>query len=190
MAKRSSKKKQPAPPDASVGAMTIMEEATGAKEPYLQERLMNLVYDTLWTPDGLSDDERLARAASAISLLQDIKPSGAIESMLATQMVATHHAAMECFRRAIVRGQTVEGRDQNLKHAAKLLAIYSRQIEVLDKHRGKSQQKMTVEHVHVAAGGQAQARVRQRRPILAASGHTPSPTMIPSGHWVTKYHTW
>ncbi len=127
--------------------MKIMEEATGANEPHLQE--------TLWTPDGLSDEERLARAASAISLLQDIKPSGAIESMLATQMVATHHAAMDCFRRAIIRGQTVEGRDQNLKHAEKLLSIYSRQIEVLDKHRGKGQQKVTVEHVHVEAGGQA-----------------------------------
>ena len=135
--------------------MKIMEEATGAKEPHLQERLMNLVYETLWTPNGLSDDERLARAGSAISLLQDIKPSGAIESMLATQMVATHHAAMDCLRRAIISGQTVEGRDQNLKHATKLLAIYSRQIEVLDKHRGKGQQKMTVEHVHIAAGGQA-----------------------------------
>ncbi len=135
--------------------MTIMEEATGAKEPHLQERLMNLVYETLWTPDGLSDDERLARTGSAISLLQDIKPSGAIESMLATQMVATHHAAMDCLRRAIISGQTVEGRDQNLKHAGKLLSIYSRQIEVLSKHRGKCQQKMTVEHVHVAAGAQA-----------------------------------
>ena len=148
-------KKQPAPPAVSVGAMKIMEEATGAKELHLQERLMNLVYETLWTPDGLSDDERLARTASAISLLQDIKPSGAIESMLATQMVATHHAAMDCFRRAIVRDQTVEGRDQNLKHAEKLLSIYSRQIEVLDKHRGKGQQKMTVKHVYIEAGAQA-----------------------------------
>ena len=55
----------------------------------------------------------------------------------------------------MIEGQTFEGREQNLKHAGKLLAIYSRQIEVLDKHRGKGQQKMTVEHIHVAAGGQA-----------------------------------
>lgn len=70
-------------------------------------------------------------------------------------MVATHHAAMECLRRAMIVEQTLAGRDQNLKHAVKLLSIYSRQIEVLDKHRGKGQQKMTVEHIHVAAGGQA-----------------------------------
>ena len=28
-------------------------------------------------------------------------------------------------------------------------------METLDKHRGKGQQKVTVEHVHVEAGGQA-----------------------------------
>ena len=75
--------------------------------------------------------------------------------MLATEMVATHEAMMECMRRAMIRDQSFEGWDQNLKHAEKLLAIFARQIEVLDKHRGKGQQKVTVEHVHVEAGGQA-----------------------------------
>ena len=74
---------------------------------------------------------------SAISLLQGIKPADEIEGMLAAQMVATHHAAMKCLRRAMIVEQTIVGRDQNLKHAGKLLSIYSRQIEVLDKHRGK-----------------------------------------------------
>ncbi len=55
----------------------------------------------------------------------------------------------------MIEGQILAGREQNLKHAEKLLSIYSRQIEVLDKHRGKGQQKVTVEHVHVEAGGQA-----------------------------------
>jgi hypothetical protein len=38
---------------------------------------------------------------------------------------------------------------------SKLLQTYTRQMEVLDKHRGKGQQKITVEHVTVEAGGQA-----------------------------------
>ena len=33
--------------------------------------------------------------------------------------------------------------------------LYTRQLEALDKHRGKGQQKITVEHVNVHAGGQA-----------------------------------
>lgn len=75
--------------------------------------------------------------------------------MLAVQMVATHNAAIDCLRRAMLDQQTFEGRENNLKHASKLLGLYSRQIEALDKHRGKGQQKVTVEHVHVEAGAQA-----------------------------------
>ena len=51
--------------------------------------------------------------------------------------------------------QPIVSRDQDLKHAAKLLGIYTRQMEALDKHRGKGKQKITVEHVNVHEGGQA-----------------------------------
>ena len=43
----------------------------------------------------------------------------------------------------------------NLRHAARLMGLYERQVAALDKHRGRGQQKVTVEHVHVEAGGQA-----------------------------------
>lgn len=55
----------------------------------------------------------------------------------------------------MIREQTLVGREQNLKHAAKLMTLYARQIDALNKQRGKGQQKVTVEHVHVAAGAQA-----------------------------------
>jgi len=35
------------------------------------------------------------------------------------------------------------------------MALHLRQIEVLEKRRGRGQQKVTVEHVHVNVGGQA-----------------------------------
>ena len=133
----------------------VLKEATGTDQPHVQQQLINQVCRTLWMPEGLGEDEKSARIQSAISLLQGIKPADEIEGMLAVQMVGTHNAVMGCLDRAMIEGQTFEGFDQNLKHASKLLAIYSRQIEVLDKHRGKGQQKVTVEHVHVEAGGQA-----------------------------------
>jgi hypothetical protein len=39
--------------------------------------------------------------------------------------------------------------------ANKLSRTYATLIEALNRHRGKGQQKVTVEHVHVHAGGQA-----------------------------------
>ena len=155
MAKRSRTKKQPPPSLVPVESDTVIEQATGTQEPTLQQRLIKQVADTLWLPDGLRDDERVTLVQSAISMLHGIKPTDEMEGMLATQMVATHNAAMECLRRAMIPAQSLQGRDQNLRHASKLLSLYSRQIEVLNKHRGKGQQKVTVEYVNVESGGQA-----------------------------------
>ena len=46
-------------------------------------------------------------------------------------------------------------RHGNLNSANKLSRTYSTLVETLNRHRGKGQQKMTVEHVHVYEGGQA-----------------------------------
>ena len=75
--------------------------------------------------------------------------------MMAAQLVAAHNAAMECYRRAMIGEQTFEGRRENLAQANKLSRTYAALLEALNRHRGKGQQKVTVEHVHVHAGGQA-----------------------------------
>lgn len=91
----------------------------------------------------------------ALALVHALKPKDAVESMLASQMTGTHMLAMECLRRANHPDQTFVGRDVNLRHAERLMRIYSQQVDTLNKHRGKGQQKVTVEHVTVNEGGQA-----------------------------------
>jgi hypothetical protein len=65
------------------------------------------------------------------------------------------HAGMECFRRAMHGEQTFAGRSENLSQANKLSRSFAALLEALNRHRGKGQQKVTVEHVHVNKGGQA-----------------------------------
>ena len=62
---------------------------------------------------------------------------------------------MECYRRAMIPDQTFEGRQENLNQANKLSRSYAVLLDALNRHRGKGQQKVTVEHVNVHAGGQA-----------------------------------
>jgi hypothetical protein len=93
---------------------------------------------------------------AAIAGLIGIGPKDEIESMIGAQLIATHNAAMECYRRAMIGEQTLEGRRENLRQATKLSRTYAVLLEALNRHRGKGgQQKVTVEHVHVHAGGQA-----------------------------------
>jgi len=53
------------------------------------------------------------------------------------------------------RTASLEGRRENLSQANKLSRTYAVLLDALNRHRGKGQQKVTVEHVHVHAGGQA-----------------------------------
>lgn len=148
------KPKKSKKPDASgmAYARERIGSATGTSEKELQDRLLNQVLAGVWVRNGHSEDGALMATLTA---LEALAPTDAAEGMLATQMVATHEAAMECLHRAMISEQTFEGRDVNLKHAEKLMQIYARQLEVLDKRKGRGQQKITVEHVTVEAGGQA-----------------------------------
>jgi hypothetical protein len=84
-----------------------------------------------------------------------IKPGDELEGMIAAQLIACHNASMECYRRAMIRDQTFEGRREALSQANKLSRTYAALLDALNRHRGKGQQKVTVEHVHVHEGGQA-----------------------------------
>ena len=92
---------------------------------------------------------------AAVDALVGIAPRDEFEGMIAAQLVACHNASMECYRRAMIGEQTFEGRRENLSQANKLSRTYATLLEALNRHRGKGQQKVTVEHVHVHAGGQA-----------------------------------
>ncbi len=153
-------------------------EATGTNDPELAQRLLNEIYETLWMPDELSDEERLQHIRTAIAALRGIKPQDEIEGMLATQMVATHSAAMECLRLSMIQKQPFEVRDNNLRHAAKLLSIFAKQLETLNRNRGKGQQKITIEHVNVEYLGQATVghiEVNAKQPRERAKQSLPEP---------------
>ena len=96
----------------------------------------------------------MAHSATYAALV-GIGPKDEIEGMIAAQLLAAHNAAMECYRRAMIGEQTFEGRRENLAQANKLSRTFATLLDALNRHRGKGQQKVTVEHVHVHAGGQA-----------------------------------
>jgi hypothetical protein len=76
--------------------------------------------------------------------------------MLAVQAIGVHNAAVEFIRRGQLPNQPFEGVDANINRAVRLMRLYTDQLGAMAKLKGTAgQQKMTVEHVHVHAGGQA-----------------------------------
>jgi hypothetical protein len=126
----------------------------GSSSDDWNNRIANDTINTLWVKN--SDEEtRHRQMMAAIDGLIGIRPRDELEGMMAAQLIASHSAAMECYRRAMIGEQTFEGRRENLNQANKLSRSFTTLLDALNRHRGKGQQKVTVEHVHVHSGGQA-----------------------------------
>ena len=116
--------------------------------------LADQAFRSVWTAhcDEATHDQQFQGTLAA---MMGIAPRDQIEGMLAAQMVAAHNSSMECHRRAMLDNRTFEGRKEDLNQANKLSRTYTLLLDPLNRHRGKGQQKVTVEHVHVHSGGQA-----------------------------------
>jgi hypothetical protein len=126
----------------------------GSKSDHWNNILATQAIQTLWMAHS-DEKTRDSQRSATVSALVGMAPKDEMEGMLAAQLLAAHNASMECYRRAMLREQTFEGRRENLAQANKLSRTYATLLEALNRHRGKGQQKVTVEHVHVHAGGQA-----------------------------------
>jgi hypothetical protein len=127
---------------------------TGSHYDDFSQVVMSQALFTRWTAHSDEETNNL-QAQAVFGAMLGMKPQDETEAMLIAQMIGCHNAAMECFRRAMISEQPHLGRQQNLSFANKLSRTYALHMEALDKHRGKGQQTVRVEHVTVNAGGQA-----------------------------------
>ena len=97
----------------------------------------------------------LPRVRAAVEAMTGIGPDDVIADMCATQLIAAHTLAMDCYRRAAGGGELEVWRE-SLNQANRLSRTWAALAEALNRHRGKSgQQTVRVEHVTVNDGGQA-----------------------------------
>ena len=90
-----------------------------------------------------------------LSVIKGIEPRDQIEAMLAAQMAAVHMASMT-FARRLAHVETLQQQDSASNAFNKLDSNLRRSdVEALKDYRSRGEQKMTVQHVHVAEGGQA-----------------------------------
>jgi hypothetical protein len=138
-------------PDDLKGAL---KHIGGSRSDDWNNILASQTVEALWVKHS-SPEIRDKQLSATVAALAGIGPKDELEGMMAAQLIAAHNAAMECYRRAMIDEQTFEGRRENLAQANKLSRTFATLLEALNRHRGKGQQKMTVEHVHVHPGGRA-----------------------------------
>lgn len=171
------------PSDLAPGLRTLrladrdatLARATGSADARVQGWLVNDLSFALCTPPALvaQDGDRREwdgqaredRVCAAVSALCDIAPRDTLEGMLAAQMVAVHSASLDCLRRAAEAGDADRARDGDLRHAARLLNVFQRQMRVRDDRRNPVlARSLTGRHAPDAAGAPPGARVAPAAP--------------------------
>ena len=127
----------------------------GSQSDHWNNIIANDTIQALWIFKNSDEKTKHNQINAALSGLIGIGPRDELEGMMAAQLIAAHSAVMECYRRAMIGDQTFEGRRESLSQANKLSRTFTQLLDALNRHRGKGQQKVTVEHVHVHQGGQA-----------------------------------
>jgi hypothetical protein len=89
-----------------------------------------------------------------LSVIKGIEPRDEIETMLAAQMAAVHMASMT-FARRLASVENIPQQDSAERAFNKLTRTFAAQVEALKRYRSGGEQTVTVQHVHVAEGGQA-----------------------------------
>lgn len=132
-----------------------LKPVAGSDDPSFNNVLLNAVAQTLWLPSGAEDGGSVEIISAALAAVRGFNPRDEAEGMMAAQAVALHHAAMECFRRAMLPGQTPEVADKLRRQGANLARAMVDMAEAIDRRRGKGLQVVRVERVVVHDGGQA-----------------------------------
>lgn len=104
---------------------------------------------------GMDEEHVQEKISNALSLMRSLKPQNLVEGKLAAQWVATCEAAEDCLRQASFPELSIETKNIYFRVYKDLMQLSLKQLEALQRLRGKAQQKVIVEHVHVEAGGQA-----------------------------------
>jgi hypothetical protein len=173
--------------DDSADRKGRLKSIGGSQSDHWNNTLANQTVQALWLKNS-SPEERDRQLSATVAALMGTAPKDELEGMMAAQLIAAHNAAMECYRRAMIDEQTFEGRRENLAQANKLSRTYSMLLEALNRHRGKGQQRVTVEHIHIHPGGQAVVGVigtpgggdkakREGQPHAKQISHAPQPPM-------------
>ena len=133
---------------------SFFSEASGVSNGELAHRIVEQVriLQECWPFEA----DRVEGLVAATEMIRGLKPENSIEAMLAVQMIGVHEAATRFLKEATVKGQYLDGADSSVMRATRLMRLFTEQLQAMAKLKGKgSQQKVTVEHVHVHTGGQA-----------------------------------
>jgi hypothetical protein len=125
-------------------------EAFGSRDPDFVFELLRQVANT--TPNSRFPDEQGIKFM--MSVIRGLKPRDQTEAMIGAQMAAVHSAMMTAANR-LAHAQTPAEMDSAERAVNKLGRTFSALVDTLKRYRNGEEQKVMVQHMSIAEGGQA-----------------------------------
>jgi len=135
--------------DQTVGHMLLMEAIGTANADFMTGLLKQMASVTA---QGQTADE--GGLNFVLSVIKGVEPRDQVEALLAAQMATVHLATMT-FARRLAHVENIPQQDSAERAFNKLARTFSMQVEALKRYRSGGEQKVVVQHVHVAEGGRA-----------------------------------
>ena len=135
-------------PDAFTGTLAVMRAMGTSDRDFFDGLMLQLV--NAGQGKGPSDNA----VDFMLAVIKGVEPRDQIETMLAAQMAALHMASMT-FARRLAHVDNIQQQDSAERAFNKLTRTFAAQVEALKNYRSKGEQRMVVQHVNVAEGGQA-----------------------------------
>jgi hypothetical protein len=135
-------------PDAFTGTLAVMRAMGTSDRDFFDGLMLQLV--NAGQGKGPSDNA----VDFMLAVIKGVEPRDQIEAMLAAQMAALHMASMT-FARRLAHVDNIQQQDSAERAFNKLTRTFAAQVEALKNYRSKGEQRMVVQHVNVAEGGQA-----------------------------------
>jgi hypothetical protein len=132
-----------------VGSMLISEALGTADSGFAGSILAQLGNAAL--RGGKTNEEDLN---FLLSTIKEAKPNDHFETMLAAQMGVVHLSIMT-FARRLSNVENIPQQDSAVNALTKLTRTFTAQLAAFKNYRSGGEQKVTVQHVNVADGGQA-----------------------------------
>src|SRR5262249_40745520 len=136
-------------PNKPIGVALLMESLASADCDFVN----GIVYQ-LANASGQGQDIDEHGFNFMLSVIKGIEPRDQLEAMLAAQMAAVHVASMT-FARRLAHVENIPRQDSAERAFNKLTRTFAMQMDALKRYRTGAEQKVTLQHVSVAEGGQA-----------------------------------
>ena len=136
-------------PDKLVGWALVMEVLASADGDFLDG-----IVSQLANASGRGQDIDERGLNFMLSVIKGIEPRDQLEAMLAAQMAAVHVASMT-FAHRLAHVDNIPQQDSAERAFNKLTRTFATQMEALKRYRTGAEQKVTLQNVSVADGGQA-----------------------------------